>query len=60
MIKYFSPYYDSTTPLFFYIYISIQETSLCNLHMLLSSTEDGTEIIRYKSSVCDAESTLLS
>lgn len=47
-------------PPFFYIYISIQETSLCNLHMLLSSTEDGTEIIRYKSSVCDAESTLLS
>lgn len=59
MIKYFSPYYDSTTPLFF-IYISIQETSLSNLHMLLSSTEDGTEIIRYKSSGCDAESTLLS
>lgn len=59
MIKYFSPYYDSTTPLFF-IYIYLYKKPLCNLHMLLSSTEDGTEIIRYKSSVCDAESTLLS
>lgn len=47
-------------PPFFFIYIYLYKKPLCNLHMLLSSTEDGTEIIRYKSSVCDAESTLLS
>lgn len=45
-------------PFFLYIYLYKKPLSLtCTL---LSSTEDGTEIIRYKSSVCDAESTLLS